>query len=58
MIGILLSSLSFVSTRVAGLSVALAIWLLTRPGGWAVLVVLVLVLVKMLPSPPPAPIAL
>ena len=30
--------------------VAISIWLISRPGGWAVLVVLALVVVKLLPA--------
>ncbi|KEO54076.1 hypothetical protein [Thioclava pacifica] len=37
-------------SRLVGIALALAIWLISRPGGWAVLVVLVLLGLRVFPA--------
>ena len=39
------------ASRLTMLALTVAIWLLSRPGGWAVLVVLALVGTRLLPAP-------
>ncbi|MER5171945.1 hypothetical protein [Thioclava sp. GXIMD2076] len=51
MFGLLIAPLTTMTSRLIGMMLVVAIWLLSRPGGWAVLVVLVLVGVKLLPEP-------
>lgn len=48
--GPLLGYAGFATTRLTLMLVSVAIWLLTRPGGWAVLAVAALVGVKLLPA--------
>jgi hypothetical protein len=48
--GALFGFLGLASARIATTTLALAIWLISRPGGWAVLVVLALTGVKLLPA--------
>ncbi len=55
MFGLLIAPLTAMTSRLIGVMLVVAIWLLSRPGGWAVLVVLVLVGVKLLPEPDPHP---
>lgn len=50
MIGMLFSGLASAGSRVGWMAFSLGLWLLSRPGGWAVLVVLILVGFKMLPQ--------
>lgn len=50
--GVILSFFGTASARLVGLAIALAVWLLSRPGGWAVLVVLVLFGLRVFPNPP------
>lgn len=54
MIGMLLSGVASAGSRAVALSLGLAFWLLSRPGGWAVLVVLVLLAVRWFPESPGA----
>jgi hypothetical protein len=44
--------LGMAGSRLILASVAVAIWLLSRPGGWAVLVVLVLLGLRVFPNAP------
>jgi len=44
-----LGLIGLASTRIALLAVSIALWLISRPGGWAVLAVAALVGVKLLP---------
>jgi hypothetical protein len=53
-IGFLFSGLATAGSRAAGLAFALAVWLISRPGGWAVLVVLVLLWLRWFPASPAA----
>ncbi|TQS70262.1 hypothetical protein ERN12_13990 [Rhodobacteraceae bacterium] len=53
MFGLLLTPLAALSSRLFGLAFVLAIWLFSRPGGWAVLAMGALVAVKLLPVPTP-----
>ncbi|HEY0214550.1 MAG TPA: hypothetical protein VGC40_13360 [Paenirhodobacter sp.] len=39
------------TTRIGLWTLALSLWLLTRPGGWAVLAAAILVGVKLFPAP-------
>lgn len=50
MIGLLFSGLTSAGSRIGMMAVTLGIWLLSRPGGWAVLVVLILLGLKVLPT--------
>ena len=45
-----LGLISLASTRIALFALGIAIWLISRPGGWAVLAAAALVGVKLLPS--------
>ncbi|MFN0115575.1 MAG: hypothetical protein ACKVPY_12950 [Paracoccaceae bacterium] len=54
MLGLLLSGAASAGSRLTFGLIALAIWLISRPGGWAVLVVLVLVGLRWFPETPPA----
>ena len=54
MIGFLVSGLASAGSRAAGLALALSIWLISRPGGWAVLTVLVLLALRWFPESAPA----
>jgi hypothetical protein len=49
-IGFLFSGLVSAGSRAAGLALAVAVWLLSRPGGWAVLVILVLLWLRWFPQ--------
>ncbi|WP_368391208.1 hypothetical protein [Thioclava arctica] len=42
--------LTMAGSRLVFTSLALVIWLISRPGGWAVLVVLVLLALRVLPN--------
>ncbi|MCL7464193.1 hypothetical protein [Phaeovulum sp. NW3] len=53
MIGTLFAFAGMAGLRLALWGGALGLWLLTRPGGWAVLAVALLVGVKLLPAPTP-----
>lgn len=46
----LLGLIGLASTRIALFAATIALWLISRPGGWAVLAVAALVGVKLLPS--------
>ncbi|WP_406721411.1 MULTISPECIES: hypothetical protein [Thioclava] len=51
MFGLLIAPLTALTSRLIGVALVVALWLISRPGGWAVLVVLILVGVKLLPEP-------
>ncbi|MDF2141123.1 hypothetical protein [Paenirhodobacter sp. CAU 1674] len=48
--GALFGFLGLATTRIALALLSVAIWLISRPGGWAVLAVLALTGVKLLPA--------
>lgn len=48
--GALLGFAGLAGTRLALWTFAIALWLITRPGGWAVLAAAALVAVKLLPA--------
>ncbi|WGT52261.1 MULTISPECIES: hypothetical protein [Thioclava] len=48
--GVLFGFLATAGSRIVGIGFALAIWLLARPGGWAVLVVLTLLALRVFPG--------
>ncbi|MBC7147387.1 MAG: hypothetical protein H5U24_18635 [Thioclava marina] len=48
--GVLFSLFATAGSRLVGIALALAIWLISRPGGWAVLVVLILLGLKVFPD--------
>jgi hypothetical protein len=56
MIGMIFGGLTSAGTRAVSLALTLSVWLISRPGGWAVLVALVLLALRWFPegaSPPP-----
>jgi hypothetical protein len=52
-IGALLGSIASAGSRVAVWAGLGALWLISRPGGWAVLVLLVLLALRWFPERPP-----
>jgi hypothetical protein len=57
MLGMILGGIGTAGTRVVLAIVSISIWLLSRPGGWAVLVVLALLALRWFPeaAPPASP---
>ncbi|MFZ5708933.1 MAG: hypothetical protein ACOY4T_04485 [Pseudomonadota bacterium] len=55
MLGPLVSGVASAGSRLAFWAITLAIWLISRPGGWAVLVVLILFALRWFPETPPLP---
>ncbi len=55
MLGLLLSGVASASSRMTFGIITFAIWLISRPGGWAVLVVLVLLALRWFPEGTPLP---
>ncbi len=55
MFGLLLSGVASAGSRITFGAITLAIWLISRPGGWAVLVVLVLLALRWFPEGTPLP---
>jgi hypothetical protein len=53
--GLLLSGVASAGSRITFGAITLAIWLISRPGGWAVLVVLVLLALRWFPEGTPLP---
>ena len=51
MLGLVFGAATSAASRLFGLALTVAIFLLARPGGWAVLVVLALIGVKLLRAP-------
>jgi hypothetical protein len=51
MLGLIFSAAGTVSTRAVLWLVSIGIWLMSRPGGWAVVVVAILLGLKMYPKP-------
>ena len=50
MLGLLVSGVASAGSRLTFAAITLAVWLMSRPGGWAVLVVLVLVALRWFPE--------
>ena len=50
MIGMLFGGLTAAGTRAFSLVLTLSVWLISRPGGWAVLVALALLALKWFPE--------
>tara|TARA_B100002051_G_scaffold273573_1_gene312653 strand:- start:1768 stop:1980 length:213 start_codon:yes stop_codon:yes gene_type:complete len=50
LMGVLFGFLATASSRIVGIGFALAVWLISRPGGWAVLVVLTLLALRVFPG--------
>ncbi|MCX7888512.1 MAG: hypothetical protein N2422_02135 [Rhodobacteraceae bacterium] len=48
--GFLISGIAGAGTRLFGWGLGLALWLISRPGGWAVLVVLTLLALRWFPE--------
>lgn len=55
MIGMLFGGLTAAGTRAFSLVLTLSVWLISRPGGWAVLVFLALLALKAFPEATPTP---
>jgi|GEM_PF-4510738 len=53
--GFLISGIAGAGSRLFGLALALALWLISRPGGWAVLVLLTLLALRWFPEAAPPP---
>ncbi|MDF1620295.1 hypothetical protein [Pseudothioclava nitratireducens] len=53
MFGTIFGFAGLATTRLALFAFSIGLWLLTRPGGWAVLAVLALVGVKLIPQTSP-----
>ena len=56
MIGMVLGGLTAASTRAFSLALTLSVWLISRPGGWAVLVALALLALRWFPEGAAAPL--
>lgn len=54
MIGMLFSGLASAGSRAGFAAFSVGVWLLSRPGGWAVLVVLILLGLRFFPAAAPA----
>ncbi len=50
MIGMLFGGLTSAGTRAFSLALTLSVWLISRPGGWAVLVALALLALRWFPE--------
>lgn len=48
--GALLGFAASASSRMIGVAIALGVWLISRPGGWAVLVIAILLALRVFPA--------
>jgi hypothetical protein len=55
MLGMIFGGLTTASTRIAVTAFTIAVWLISRPGGWAVLVFLALLALRWFPEAAPVP---